>query len=211
MNKTLVIYPGFIASCLLVAAVFITATTYTQLGAATILYPILIFFAYKIFMSQTQRGFTIKKPIIVSPPTVTIEQNKTQTGSIGIADIDKRAFLKLIGGAGLLFFLFSFLNKKDDGLFSKSAPIQDKFSLTNPSGNKVDPAQNQATDGYQISEVDDDVVAFYGFTNKESSWFIMKGDNDTGSFRYTKGASNFPDNWNSRKHLKYDYFYKVFP
>lgn len=215
MQKILLTYTSFVIACLAVIAAFITATTYLQLTVAILLYPVLIFFAYKMLPLRTKRQFSDNDEVEVefeptSPPDEKV--SVIQRDSVGITDIDKRVFLKLIGGAGLSLFLFSIFSKKAEGLFFKSLPSETtgQVSLQDLAGNKIDPAQNQPTDGYRISEVDDDVITFYGFINKEGAWFIMRGDSDMGSFRYARGDSNFPGNWTSREKLKYDYFSNIF-
>lgn len=205
ISKTLLIIPSFIIAFLLVAAVFVTSTTYTQLGVAIVLYPILAFFAYKIFLDRKQ----------ITPTTVTktvAEQIKTQTDTPGIADIDKRAFLKLIGATGISFFLISIFGRRIESLvFGNQNIAQAPAATGNPPADKTSAAVASPTESYNISEVDDDIIAYYGFINKEGAWYIMQGDTNSGSFRYAKGKSNFPDNWKSRQQLKYDYFHKVFP
>lgn len=206
MYKILLTYCSFVIACLVVIAAFITATTYTQLAVAILLYPLLVFFAYKVLPSKTFKSPS-KKPADTIQATVVKPNGKE---NIGISDIDKRVFLKLIGGAGLALFLFSIFNKKAEGLFFKSLPQPGTVALEDIAGNKIDPAQNQPLDGYNISEIDDNIISFYGYTNKDSAWFVLRIDTDTGSFRYAKGDSNFPDNWNNRENLKYDYYNNVF-
>ncbi len=137
--------------------------------------------------------------------------------NISIIDIDKRAFLKLIGGVGLSLFLLSIFNKRIEGLFSKSLPASGNTTLeatgglpAGRQGNEIDQAPSQPTGGYKISEIDDNVITFYGFINKDGAWYIMREDTDTGSFRYTKGDFNFPGSWTRRQNLKYDYTCNVF-
>ena len=203
---------SFAMVALIVMAVFITATTYLQLALAIILYPLLICFAFKAFPRKTQNTVSKSPEILQSVEESPEENHQTpKMGSFGITDIDKRVFLSLIGGAGLTLFLFSIFNRRAEGLFFKSQPaIGSSVSLEDTAGKKIDPAQNQPTDGYRISEIDENVVTFYGFTNKDGAWFVMKEDTETGSFRYTKGDSNFPSNWNNREKLSYDYFNNVF-
>lgn len=218
MQKTLTCC-SFVIASIVVIVVFVTATTYAQLAVAIVLYSLLVCFAFKVFPRKARRYFS-KKPVTatIQPPVKSAETampagrqaEGAKRENVGIADIDKRAFLKLIGGAGLLVFLFSIFNKKPDGLFFKSLPGSGKVSLENIAGNKIDPAQVQPMDGYRISEIDDNVITFYGFTNKDGAWIVMREDTDTGSFRYTKGDSNFPGNWTNRENLKYDYFNNVF-
>lgn len=213
MNKRkILIGCVFVIAGFMVGATFITSTTFLQLAVAIILYPLLVLFFFKAF----PRG------IRVTYPGKTVAAVRPQVGSaggigtaieknIGIVDIDKRAFLKLIGGAGLAFFLFSVFNKRIENLFFKSLPAPaEKTPETISASGKNDLAQNQPTDGYSISEIDDDIITFYGFTNKDDAWFIMREDTDAGSFRYARGNSNFPDNWTNRENLKYDYYGNVF-
>lgn len=206
MMRKILIYCSFIIASLFVVVAFMTATTYIQLAVAIFLYPLLILFAFKAFLPKTLRYS--KKPVTEVPPPVVTSTEKRE--NVGISDIDKRAFLKLIGGAGLTLFFFSIFNKKAEGLFFKSLPGPGRVSLEDTLGNKIDPTQAQPTDGYRISEIDDNDITFYGFTNKDGAWFIMRGDTDTGSFRYSRGNSNFPGNWSNRENLKYDYFSNVF-
>jgi len=204
---------SFVIVSLIVIAAFVTATNYIQLAVAIILYPPLVYFSFKAFPRKT-RSYPSGKPVTAIQQQAKSTE-KPETGkreNISIADIDKRAFLKLIGGTGLILFLLSIFNKNAGGLFPGIAPAGSGLTLLkDTAGNKIDPAQNQPLDGYRISEVDDNnTIAFYGFINKDGAWFIMKGDANTGSFRYAKGNSDFPNNWARRENLKYDYFYKLF-
>ncbi|MBI2593910.1 hypothetical protein HYW44_04705 [Candidatus Daviesbacteria bacterium] len=216
MQKIYLTYTSFVVACLAVIAAFITATTYLQLTVAILLYPVLIFFAYKALPLRTKKQFSDNDEIEVEfEPVPPPDENVTviQRNSVGISDIDKRAFLKLIGGAGITLFLFSIFNKKAEGLFFKNIPpsgASGSVSLQDLAGNKIDPARSQPTDGYRISEIDDNVITFYGFTNKDGAWFVMREDTDNGSFRYAKGDSNFSGNWIKRENLKYDYYSNIF-
>lgn len=213
MRKILT-YFSFVIASLIVIAAFMTSTTYTQLAIAILLYPLLVYFAFRAFPRGT-RSCLFNKPVTEIQSTMQsaeIGGSAKSENTIGIADIDKRVFLKLIGGIGLSLFLFSLFNKKAEGLFFKSLPAQGAtVSIENIAGKKIDPAQSQPTDGYSISEIDNNITfTFYGFTNKDGGWFVMQEDEDTGSFRYTKGDSNFPGSWDNRENLKYDYYSNVF-
>lgn len=205
MYKTLLIYPSFMIAFVLLAAVFITSTTYTQLGIAILLYPLLAYFAYKAFLGKKQVRQTTTIPI-----QSVAEKMETQRDR-GIADINKRTFLKLIGATGISFFLISIFGQKVQSLLFGQNLALAPASTGNPPVGKTSLAAASPTDGYNISEIDDNIIGYYGFINKEGHWFIMKGDTDTGSFRYARGRSNFPDNWKKRQNLDYDYFYQVFP
>ena len=133
------------------------------------------------------------------------------TQKIDIADIDKRAFLKLIGATGFSLFLFSIFNKRPDTSFWGSGAEQlGSTFLKDTASSKIDLTDRQPTGDYSISDIDDDIISFYGFTNKNGAWYIMKEDTDTGAVRYSKGDNDFPNNWEKRQELKYDYFNNIF-
>ncbi len=219
MNKRKILtYCIFIIAGLMVGATFVTARTYFQLAAGIFLYPLLAYFilkafprkAFRFYFSRQSVTAVIKFPV-KSAEEVEAETIKPRKDSWGIADIDKRTFLKLIGGAGVALFLFSIFNRKAESpFFGKATTVSTAIPLQDAAGNKIDPAQSQPTDGYKISEIDDNIITFYGFTNKDDAWFIMREDTDTGSFRYTRGKSDFPGSWTNRKKLKYDYYSNVF-
>jgi hypothetical protein len=211
MMRKVLTYASFAVTSLIVILAFITATTYTQLSVAVILFPFVAFFAYNLFVLKNPK---IPEVVVkleseipatkIEPPVAVVTRE-----DISIKDIDKRAFLKLIGGAGITYFLLSLFNRRTEGLFGNSAGLG-IATLEDTSGRKINPAESHPTDSYQISEIDDGTTAYYGFTNKDGAWFIMKEDPDTGSFRYANGTSDFPEHWDSRKNLKYDYYHNVF-
>lgn len=204
MMKKNLIYIGLLIVCIIVVtAAFITSKTFIQLAIATILYPPLVYFAFKFFPGNF-RKVQIKKPTVVIQPV-----NNTKKEAMEIADIDKRAFLKLVGGVGFSYFLFSIFTRKVESLLGKSSESGTAV-LKDKTGNQIDPAERQPTDGYKISEVDDGEITYYGFIDKDGAWYIMKEDPNTGSFRYAKAESNFPGNWAGRERLKYDYYHHVF-
>lgn len=128
----------------------------------------------------------------------------------GIADSDKRAFLKLIGFAGVSFFLYSIFSRRSGVPLLNGDAGPKVTGPEDTAGKKIHPAETHPTDGYRIAEIDDDAISYYGFTNKDGGWIIMREDTDTTSFRYTKGDTGFPDSWSNRERLKYDYYYNVF-
>lgn len=212
MRKTL-IFICFIIATAVVFGMFISATTYIQLAVAVVTYPLLVYVTFVVF---PRRNFSHTLPastIALQHPQVAKKIESVKAEGISIADIDKRIFLKLIGAAGISLFLFSIFSKKVQGLFFQgvqSPAVSGRLALEDLEGKKVNPAQSHPTDGYSIAEVDDNSVTFYGFTNKDGAWYVMRDDPNTGSFRYSKGDSNFPGNWTNREKLKYDYFSNVF-
>lgn len=210
MRKTLT-YSSFAVISLIVVVAFVTAKTYTQLGVAVVLYPLLAYFAYKLLTRKTQKvpTATVAAPV-KSVKKAEVETVKAKKENVNVVDIEKRAFLKLIGTAGLSLFIFSIFNKRSETSFLGRAAGPGITALENSTGSKINPAERQPTDSYQISEIDDDFIAFYGFTDKNGAWYIMKEDPDEGSFRYIKGESNFSGNWSSREDLNYGYYHNVF-
>jgi hypothetical protein len=209
VRKTLT-YSSFAVASLLVILAFVTAKTYTQLGIAVLVYPLLAYFAYKLFVDKGKAPVvTVQLPLTKPAKKVKIEKAEPESKKGGITDGDKRDFLKMIGAAGISFFLYSIFSKRAEPLFfGRSA--ESEGTLKDSTGNKINPAERQPTDSYRISEIDDNFVSFYGFTNKDGAWYIMKEDPDDGSFRYSKGNSNFSGSWVNRDSLDYDYFHKVF-
>ena len=210
MRKILT-YSSFVITSLLVILAFVTATTYTRLGIAILLYPLITFFAYKLFIVKNRKvsEIPVQLPPLKPVEKVKVEKAKFQREGVSVADIDKRAFLKLIGGAGISFFLFSLLNRRTDAFFHGKSAVPGISSLTNGDGLKINPAERYPTDGFRISEIDDRETVFYGFINTYGAWYIMKEEED-GSFRYSKGESNFAMNWDTRDNLTYDYYHRVF-
>lgn len=193
MSKTIT-YPSFVIASLLVVLVFVTSTTYTQLAVAVLVYPALVYFALKVFPRKMR--VRLKEPKVANQPV-----RETKKAEAIVVDLDKRAFLKLIGATGITFFLFSLLGRRvENSLFGRVLE----------SGGITSPPQSSPTAGYRISEIDDNVVSYYGFINNQGGWFIMKEDPDSGTFRYAKGESDFPGSWLSRERLEYDYFHNLF-
>src|SRR3989344_2694981 len=186
----------FATACMVVIAAFITATTYLQLVVAMLLYLVLAIFAWNILT-----GIVARVGIKVSTISPHISQTNvgvsgligpSETREINISDIDKRVFLKLIGGAGIFLFLFSLLSKQSENLFFKNFPKQSLFGTAgNISESNNNNVQSQPLDGYIITEIDNEIISFYGFTNKEGLWYIMKVDTELGSVRYIKGTLDF--------------------
>src|SRR3990167_8756393 len=88
----------FIIAGLMVGAVFVTATSYIQLAVAIFLYTIFAFFAFKAFPRKNRMTFLRKPVTTIRTPVVAEKVETAKRENVGISDIDKRAFLKLIGG-----------------------------------------------------------------------------------------------------------------
>lgn len=68
-------------------------------------------------------------------------------------------------------------------------------------------------ESYRLSDKDDDGSPnYYGFTDSDGGWYVMKetvsAGNDT--YRFAKGSADYAANWSNRASLSYDYFFNVF-
>ncbi len=194
-------YPIFIIVVLAVIIAFITAASYKQLIIAAAFYPLLVYCGLILFPRKT----TVTHSPKISNSPRPVDEKKEETI---VVDLNKRAFLKLAASVGISYFIFSILFRRADNLLTGRAP--DSVSLQKPDGRTIHPAETQPTDGYQIAEINEGEVSYFGFVDLEGNWFIMKED-EAGSFRYTKGRVDFPNNWSIREQLKYDYYDRVFP
>ena len=194
-------YCLFVIITLVVGVVFVTSKTYAQLLIATLLYLPLAYFGLKLFPRKPRKVY-LQKPISAIQPV-----NKSK---VDIVDIDKRAFLKLIGTAGLSFFLFSIFTKRSEALFFEKIAKLGLIPSQNNFDNRVTPVEQHPTDGYQISDIDEGETTYCGFIKEDGSWFILRQNEGTGSFRYIKGKDNFRNNWANRERFNYDYYHNIF-
>ena len=231
--KKITMYLSFIIASALVIIAFVTATNYMQLILAVILYPPLLFFAYKVFFQGKPMQASVIQQGPVQPPMqnnvdtskgVTASYANSQASSsagngevqlakVQVEDIDKRTFLKLIGTAGITFFLFSILGKGVESLiYGRSINTSSLLGLPPANQNEETNSSASPTSGYNITQIDDSnySATYYGFVNKDKSWFIMKENLQDSSYRYARGNSDFESNWNNRENLKYDYYYNLF-
>lgn len=205
--KKFITYYSFIIVSLMVITSLISANTTSQLISASIFYPLFIYFGLLVWP---------KKRHVIAPQPKPIQKDLISAidGQVistkGNYDLDRRAFLKLIGSAGATVFFFSMFSKKAEAAFFGSMPgSSSTVALKDSTGATVDPAIKSPTDGYRITQVDDSDPAYYGYVNKTGNWFIMKEDN-TGGYRYAKGDTSFSTNWTNRAALSYDYFDTTF-
>lgn len=213
MMKKLLIYYNFIIISLLVVIGFISAQTPAQLVSAILFFPLFIYFAIKVFPRKAHAIVLPEKaPIELKAekidPKLKLDKGTVQLKKEGV-DIDRRAFLKIIGAAGFSLFFFAMFTKKAEAAFFGSVPGPGAVTLKDTAGNKIDPAVKQPTDGYNITDIDDSTPAYYGFVDKDGNWFIQK-EGTSGDYRYVKGSSSYTSNWSNRASLSYDYFSNVF-
>lgn len=206
MRRTLAYTSLAVVSVVIVTA-FVTAKTYTQLSLAVAAYPIFMFFVYKFFLNAKHAPATVSVQAMPISKTQIYDDDRFE--KVEVADIDKRTFLKIIGTAGISFFIFSLLGRRvENMLFGRLTD-----SGINPMGET--PQQSTGTggsiEGYKISEIDDTSdITYYGFVNKDGAWFIMKENLEANTYRYTRGDSGFSLNWQIRGDLKYDYYFNLF-
>lgn len=126
-------------------------------------------------------------------------QKEAKLENIKIDD-GKRKFLKLLASTGLTTILLYFINaKKTQAAFFGSGSGSGIINIKDSSGNKIDPAVNSPLDGYAIANIDEDVDNnYFGFTNKNGGWYIMKVDNTNNSFLYHKGVDEYATAWEAR-------------
>jgi len=203
-----IFWPIFIIAVFTVIVAFITADSYKQLIIAIILYPLLVYFGLILF-PRKNTGIHSQEFSATPPPAALPPVNKNKENPI-VVDLDKRALLKLAASAGISYFVYSIFSRKAEGLLMGGALDSKTVVLQKPDGQTIHPAETQPTDGYQIGEIDEGEISYFGFIDTKGYWFIMREDT-AGSFRYTRGESGFPNNWGIRKNLKYDYSYRVFP
>jgi len=205
--KKILIYYNFVIVSVIVVAGFLTASTTTQLVVAILFFPLLAYFAIKVFPRSSRAvNLPTEAKVVVLDKETMPEVAKLKKAGV---DIDRRAFLKLIGTAGISLFMFSLFTKRAEAAFFGSVPGPGTVSIKDSAGNKIDPAEKKPTDGYNITDVDDSSPAYYGFLNKSGAWFIQK-EGTSGDYRYVKGSSNYSTNWTGRAGLTYDYFDNVF-
>lgn len=200
--KRILVYYNFIVVAAMVSAGWLAARSLPELVSAALFSPLAIYFLLK---ALPRRNHSIRLPKIQQPLTATPLTAKQ-------FDFDRRAFLKLIGSAGVSVFIFSLFTKRAEAAFFGSVPGPGTVALKDISGAKIDPAEKHPTDGYNITELDDSSPAYYGFVNKLGQWFIMKEDS-AGAYRYTKGNSSFTNattGWPNRAALTYGYFDDIF-
>ncbi len=199
----------FVAAFLAVTAIFITAKSYSQLLVGSGLYAILVFFGYKmlpIYNSLWTIPSTNIKMVEDTVDTEDLPTDDIKKPEVTVTDIDKRAFLKILGATGLSFFIMSLFGRRAESLLLGN--MENKPSTDDVV--KTPQLPVSPTDGYTISEIDDGLIAYYGFMGPKGAWFIMRQDSNDGSFRYVKGDIDFPINWENRQNLEYDYYANVF-
>lgn len=209
MRKTLT-YPAFVVISLFIVLIFITAKTYTQLIIAIVAYIPLAYFTLKIFPRRTHKSKVVIELPSLQKVKVKSHRKEESIKPVEIADIDKRAFLKLVGATGLSIFIFAIFGRRVESLLFGNNNVSPISPAPGATSSNINPNQSPVSQGYSIAEIDDGVITYYGFINSVGAWLIMKEDTNVNSFRYAKGGTSFPKNWSNRQNLTYDYFYNLF-
>lgn len=208
-QKVILFYGLFICLLLTLVGAF-SAKNFEQLFSSFIYLPLVLYFSTQLLRKKTLKNQDItsnkskQKNEVITPTVVTNADN------FQIADNDKRLFLKLIGSAGFSLLFMALFTKKAQAAFFGSVPGPGTVAVKNIAGEKIDPAEEHPTDGYEITEIDDtSSPAYYGFLKKNGYWYIMREDS-AGAYRYAKGTTSFTANWTDRATLTYDYFNSIF-
>lgn len=231
MYKLLLLYNLSICTLITIMGMF-TAKNWNQLLFAAMFIPLTLYFLRSLLYSSTRSLLSpIAQNILPytyypnSPSSGTLNRPLQPTNSINdglstvdgeelsaheVSDINRRLFLKLIGTAGLTTFLFALFTKSSQAAFFGSVPGPGTVSLKDSHGAKIDPAEKQPTDGYEVCDIDDaSIPAYYGFMNADGAWYIAREGNG-GEYRYRRGSGNFAASWAIHDELSYQYFNDVF-
>lgn len=217
--KKLLIYYNFIIVTLMIVGGFFGTGNYAQLASAALFFPLAAYFLFLVLPN--------KNKAIIFPEPQEVKKTKKKIAKTEVLkaekieddgpekkqlDTNRRAFVKLIGSAGVSLFLFSIFTKRAQGAFFGSVPGPGTVALKDTSGTLIDPAIKLPTDGYKISEIDDSSPSYYGFVDKDGDWFIMK-ESSTGQYKYYKKTGDdddFTTDWPNRGGFTYLYFDSIF-
>lgn len=223
MMKKLFIYYNFIIVTLLSVFGFMSAESMTQVMIAVLFYPVAVYFALIILprrnralklplMKAHHKSIKLKKvknkkqeEVQEDLEPVTLTKLSEQEGF----DLDRRAFVKLIGSAGISVFLLSLFTKKAQAAFFGSVPGPGVVALKDSQGTTIDPAKHHPTDGYRIYKLDDSATtAYYGFKDKDGNWFIL--EDNSGTYMYAVGSStdDFDTAWGIKNTTLTYYLYE---
>lgn len=211
-NRILVFYCFFVCLFLMVAGLF-SAKDSTQLFNSFIYLPLIFYFGTRLlhFVKKPVPKVVKKKEVNLLTSIADTEQAIEPEIVAGVPDNDKRLFLKLIGSTGFSLLLMALFTKKAQASFFGSAPLgPGVVGVKDLAGNRINPAEKNPTDGYEITNIDDTgTPAYYGFVKSTGAWYIME-EGATGAYRYAKGDTSFSTNWTIRSSLTYDYFNNIF-
>jgi hypothetical protein len=222
MRKILTYY-NFIIVTTITLVGFVNANNIQQLIIAMMFFPVMTYFAMIV---APRRNKALKIPENAVKPASKLrkkansekepdEEKPMELKKLSeqeSLDMDRRAFVKLIGSAGLSVFFLSLFTKKAQAAFFGSAPGPGIVSLKDSTGTVIDPAVKHPTDGYRVYKIDDSAaIVYYGFKDKDGNWFIL--EDDSGTYMYAVGTYNdsFDDAWATKNTtLSYSLYEDVF-
>jgi len=222
--KRIPIYYSFVITILMVCLGFLGVKSLPELMSAIFFAPLALYFGLAVLPRRSKAVIIVmpetqpEKPVKITPPGEKILEEKElpEEGKLELEekseegfDPQRRAFLKIIGSTGASLFLLSIFTKKAQAAFFGSVPGPGTVALKDTTGAQIDPAIKHPTDGYKISRVDDSTPAYYGYTDKDGQWFIMKED-ASGNYTYAVGTTDFTDNWGTKGTLDYKEYYEKF-
>ena len=219
--RILGVYAGLLTVMVVVADI-LSIRHLTQLGFSLLILPVALHFCLVFFERVMQWRVKSKKKSNKRSRAVTLEDGADGGASTGAQTVDdeppagvilekeavqeqqRRAFIKLIAGAGAGVFLATLMNpSKASAAFFGSSPGPGVLAIKDTTGAKIDPAIKSPTDGYGISTVDSAAYpAYYGFLNKDGAWYILQ-ENPQNTFLYSAGSANYAANWTNRSSLTY--------
>lgn len=206
MKKLIILYSFVITSFMAISGI-LNASSLFEVASAVMLFTPLAFYFTVLMLPKKHHSVPVIEPIVDIIPN---ELKKIKNTDY---DPERRKFLKLIGAAGGSLFMLAMFTKKAEAAFFGSMPGPGTIAIKNTLGTQIDPAEKKPTDGYNISQVDDtssDTYSYYGYTNKDGAWFIMRETTsgvNTGQYRYVKGASDFPTGWGLKSNPETEYVY----
>ncbi len=222
--KRIPLYYGFVITILMVALGFLGVKSLPELMSAIFFAPLALYFGLAVLPRKSKavvfarpKSKSKKEAKIVPPQVEALEEKELpEEGKLELEeefekgfDPQRRAFLKIIGSTGASLFLLSVFTKKAQAAFFGSVPGPGTVALKDTTGAQIDPAIKHPTDGYKISRVDDSTPAYYGYTDKDGQWFIMKED-ASGNYTYAVGTTDFSDNWDGKGGLSYGEYFEKF-
>ena len=219
MMKRIPLYYGFVITVLMVCLGFLGVKTFPELMSALFFAPLALYFGLAVLPRRSKAVVMVKpktkskKIVKITPEEALEEKELPEEGELDEViegfDPQRRAFLKIIGSTGASRFLLSIFTKRAQAAFFGSVPGPGTVALKDTTGSQIDPAIKHPTDGYKISRVDDSTPAYYGYTDKDGNWFIMKEDED-GNYTYAVGTTDFTDSWDGKGGLDYKEYYEKF-
>ena len=92
------------------------------------------------------------------------------------------------------------------GLSSDGNSVQ--YVQFDPQGNIL---TSSGTNHYHLADIDEAAsYNYYGYTDKDENWYIMRENSGATEYRYVKGSGSYATAWSNRASQSYDYFHEVF-